>query len=816
MRLLSFATPIQTGRTARQPGWMQERDRKARHPAWTYFYSTTSAGYSVAGDPARELTTDILWQVYRRVPDVRAAIDSIARRIATTDWVVRPVKGAIPTEEKKLLAEALGVCRDAMRWLRAPMRGKTWQLWLTMVTTDLLIYDSTAWEKVKGAKGKLEELNASRGDDWWPVVDPRGNVEKLEQRINGQTYDFKPEDVVYLNLFPNTTTPRGMPIIESIINEVIAILRASERAMLTMDVSEIPPGILYLTGVSGKAATDTINSFIEDAGRDHKMKVLHFPNPAAGGAEWLKLDYSPKEMLMSEVIDQVRRTIWRAFGVFPVEMGATDGMPRATAEVQIDASASHLLTPILELLQETITTQVLPHLVEEKWAGLLEFGFDFTRDLTPAEEQTQATADGTLVKEGILSRNEVRARRGLDPVAGGDVVTVSGPVTPLETAVEPKQPEPPESPSDPGDDDPDDPAGGDDPAPGEDEGGEGTEEEEAPGEVDPDEEKHRPLQVVHRHGDGCACSCWEGSTTRGLPDPDSLPSDWQPEGRFRGKRTLDLAQLGGVVSRYDNTIRPLYREAMDGFLAEVETAYADESITASEAARLAGELDRALYRLTSSWEAETADLYRQAAQVGDDACERFTGARGALTPKERGQLYSMRAMGYLVASDGPIADIRARVLAVLGAVGRSVVIRASGATVPDGVEPGMPTDLLLAAMAHAFSRNEHRISNWAGKLVDLGNEAMVEGMAEVNYDAKSGKVADWMVEWVNVGDDKMCATCSDLGSKGFVELKSLRTIPGQGTECGARDRCVLVYWTKAEVNDGSAALLGGGNTGRPL
>lgn len=827
MRLLTLDAPmVQLGRAPAQPaGGFLQRDRKTNHPAWTeYGTAFSGTGIAVSGDPLRQLTTDQLFQVYRRVPDVRSAVDSITRRVSTNDWTVRPVEGAIPADDEKMTEEALAACRDASRWFRAPMKGRTWQQWLTMVCQDLLIYDATAWEKVKGQQGKLAELNATRGDDWWPVVDKFGTTEKMEQRINGKTNSFPVDDIVYVNLFPNTTTPRGMPLIETIVNEVIAILRAAERAMLTMDASEIPPGILYLTGIAGKAAEDTVQSFVQDKGRDHKMRVLHFPNPSAGSAEWIRLDHTPKEIGMAEVVEAIRRTIWRIFGVFPVEMGATDGLPRATAEVQLDASNSHLLTPILELLQEVITTQVLPLVVDERWVGLVEFAFDYTRDLSPTEEKTLAEKDVALVKEGILTRNEVRAARGLDPHDHGDVLTVAAGTTTLESVVEPPPPpapptppggEKPEDGKDPEDpEDPEDPDGGE-PAPGETETEEGEDGAADGGAAPGEAEKGRRPATEHRHGEGCAC--WEGSVSRGLPDPDSLPSEWQPTGRFRGKRVLDLAELGGVVSRYESTVRPLWEEAMDGFLAQVRAAYQDAKITASESARLAGDLDRALHKLSTSWEAETSQLYRDAADIGDRACEKFTGARGSITPTERGDAYATLAMAYLVGRDGPLEDVRHRALAILGKVSRSRVLAArSEVTVPDGVEPGMPLDLLLAEMARTWTRNEHRIANWSGKLVELGNAAMQDGMAEVNTDKKTGERADWMVEWVNVGDDRMCSTCRDLGGRGFVELRSLPTIPGGKTECGARDRCVLVYWTKAEVTSGEAALLGGGNTGRPL
>jgi hypothetical protein len=52
--------------------------------------------------------------------------------------------------------------------------------------------------------------------------------------------------------------------------------------------------------------------------------------PAKG---WLVGEVHDGISQMFEVIDSIRRTCWRVFGVLPVEMGATDGVNRATAEM---------------------------------------------------------------------------------------------------------------------------------------------------------------------------------------------------------------------------------------------------------------------------------------------------------------------------------------------------------------------------------------------------------------------------------------------------------------------------------------------------
>ena len=85
-------------------------------------------------------------------------------------------------------------------------------------------------------------------------------------------------------------------------------------------------------------------------GQDHKIRVMTTPDPTGIGAKWLELKRTPKDIEMRDLIDDLRRAVYRVFGVMPVEMGLTDGMPRSTANAQLDVSSSHLVTPMLELI----------------------------------------------------------------------------------------------------------------------------------------------------------------------------------------------------------------------------------------------------------------------------------------------------------------------------------------------------------------------------------------------------------------------------------------------------------------------------------
>jgi hypothetical protein len=79
-------------------------------------------------------------------------------------------------------------------------------------------------------------------------------------------------------------------------------------------------------------------------------------------------------------------------------------------------------------------------------------------DLEPLAEgdaQTRATTDSTLVNSGIVTRNEVRARRGWNraPDKNADKLTVQSAMVPLEKIGEEKQVADPPAPAEPDDED---------------------------------------------------------------------------------------------------------------------------------------------------------------------------------------------------------------------------------------------------------------------------------------------------------------------------------------------------------------------------
>ena len=412
----------------------QTRKRKGLHYG-SDFYSGTQVGVGLNRYTDRVLSDSDLWTVYKRCADVRACVDSIVRRVATFDWMVVPKVSPQNSEYSELTKIAKKV-NDF--FLNPNRNGDTWQEIMTAMLTDCLVFDSGVLELAYDRRGNLQELIPLRGCTISPIIDEFGRLKFYEQNIFEEgTYfsgtsskpeeeqKFKAKQIMYLSLFKNTALPAGNPLIESLVNQVIALMRATEHAMLNLDADEVPPGILVLAGIAGKAADEAKADLQRLKGQDHKVRVMTTPDPTGMGAKWLELRRTPKDIQMHEIIQDIRRVIYRIFGVMPVEMGMTQNMPKATATVQMDVASSHLVTPMLELIQAKINAQILPAIVRSREvASLIEFRFDRESRLSSQEQLHQSSTYRNYVTQGIMTRNEIREGLGLLPIIGGDVPTV--------------------------------------------------------------------------------------------------------------------------------------------------------------------------------------------------------------------------------------------------------------------------------------------------------------------------------------------------------------------------------------------------------
>lgn len=787
---------------------------RSHEPTVLRFVNSTFGGAagatarSAARGKGRLLTPEQLWMVYVRVGDVRAAVDSIARRVSTWDWMVSPTID--PAGDEDRFRQALEQCRKIRRFLSAPnQEGETWQSLVYRWVVDALVFGHGSLENgfgpalaqvddpegptlVMETDGFLRELFAVYSPSLVPQYDDDDRLEGYVQDFgsatgkgatDGKKKLIPPSKIVRLNIAPNTKDPNPVPIIETIVVEATTLFRMAERAAKTADASEIPPGFLILTGTSAQTEKDIRAGAEQGAGKDHKLKVIRTPG-ATTPAHWLRVQQDLKEVMFTEVLREQRKVIWRNFGVSQTEMGDTVDVNRSTAAVDLEVGQSALIEPLLEMIQALVNNRVLPLIVaaaekDPDAEVLCQFMFDHSVKYTPEQELALAKADDIRLKNGSRAINENRVRDGLPRIEGGDAYRLAqanqeiiGDELLLVAGED-------DSDAIDGDD------GDDDAAPGEAEAG-------------------RPVGDVLLRLRTLATA-----SARQRLDASLLPSEWQPRGVFADVRTVNLTDLWEVVIGYQRKVEPIWAEARREVVATTASFARAGTTGGIEYQRRVVE---AMSTLRQKWSAATLDAYLRAGAVGLAGAKDIAGDEAVVDAEEFARTYHDRAMAFL---DQLVSDVQTRVLNNVAAVQRAKV------SAEAGLGPDSTDGDLLEAVELSFNANEHRISNWSGRLVELTNLVLVVAVTATSPPAEplpEGEVTpeqaeaaaagnEWWCVWETVGDAETCDTCDREGSLPARPLSSLNTVPGGDTECRANCRCVLVVWTKQEVDAGVAEKL---------
>lgn len=123
-----------------------------------------------------------------------------------------------------------------------------------------------------------------------------------------------------------------------------------------------------------------------------------------------------KDMLFAEMRKWNRMEMAAPFGVPPTLLGDFERATHSNMAAALGYFYLFTIDPILKLLCSAINAFYLP-----MFGPGYEASFDLAPFL-PEGMKTQAEADAILVKAGIITPNEARAKRKLPPVPGGDTL----------------------------------------------------------------------------------------------------------------------------------------------------------------------------------------------------------------------------------------------------------------------------------------------------------------------------------------------------------------------------------------------------------
>lgn len=347
---------------------------------------------------------------FAETPVVRRAINVIKDRIAAMDWQIRVRRGYTSIEDRAIDNTRANALRQV---LEEPNAADSFRTMIEQVIEDALT----------GGYGAIEMEptgDPERPAMLWPVdgasirINPRwdGQAEsaRYAQVVPGHTeagaVELRDNQLIYMRMNPRSFTAFGLGPLEVAFETVNQFLSA-HRFAGKLAANAVAQYALWLNEASPAQHDRLIRWWqdeIEGTGRvpllstEQKPEVLRF---AQGTDADLRLAW--QEFLI--------RMVANAFGLPPLLLGLESDVNRSTASELADEAFRGAILPLAQLIAGHITRDLFA-----KCIGWREFEFVFN-DLNARDESTELAVQVQLLNAGVLTVDEVRAMRGLAPLA---------------------------------------------------------------------------------------------------------------------------------------------------------------------------------------------------------------------------------------------------------------------------------------------------------------------------------------------------------------------------------------------------------------
>jgi HK97 family phage portal protein len=352
---------------------------------------------------------------FAETPVVRRAINVIKDRIAAMDWQVRVRRG--------VRSDDIGYAQRKLRALRRTLEEPN------AVDSFRTLIEQVIEDALTGGYGAIEMEptgDPERPAMLWPVdgasirINPRWDgdpetpryAQALPGQLDSAAIDLRDDQLIYVRMNPRSFTPFGLGPLEVAFESVNQFL-SSHRYAGKLAANSVAQFAIWLNQAAPTQTDRLIRWWqdeIEGTGRvplistDQKPEVLRF---AQGTDADMRLAW--QEFLI--------RMVANAFGLPPLLLGLENDVNQSTASELTDESFRCAIAPMAHLLAGHFTRDLFA-----KCIGWREFEFVFN-DLDAKDELTELTVQVQLLQAGVLTVNEVRAMRGLSPLAADGTAT---------------------------------------------------------------------------------------------------------------------------------------------------------------------------------------------------------------------------------------------------------------------------------------------------------------------------------------------------------------------------------------------------------
>jgi hypothetical protein len=346
-------------------------------------------------------------RAFSNVELVRLAIETRKDQLEALHWRFNPRDGVAATPALQARIQQL------TQFWRRPDGVHPFAAWLRLAVEDLLAIDAPAFEKRRDRAGRLIGLDVVPGDTIKLLVDETGRTPvppapAYQQIIKGRVWaDLTTDDLLYAprNRRPNHVL--GFSPVEQIVVTIQTLINRQAAQLAYFTEGNAPLGFLTAPEGWGPSQIRELQLWLNAqlAGQPaERAKLIWTP----AGAHYQSLKDPP---LKDDFDEWLARIVAFAFSLPPTPF--VRQMNRATAGEDQDRSLEEGLSPLKHWVGRLIDG------VNETDFGETDLDFAWV-DTPQIDPQIQADVDDKSLRNGSATVNEVRQRRGLSPVAGGD------------------------------------------------------------------------------------------------------------------------------------------------------------------------------------------------------------------------------------------------------------------------------------------------------------------------------------------------------------------------------------------------------------
>lgn len=309
---------------------------------------------------------------------------------------------------------------------QSPNRYQTTQEWLETMCLNLVLHGNSFAQIERNNKGELTGLLPLPAQNMEVRLLADGSrAYFLHNSAQGRVSAIAEQNILHIKLFGNGIvglSPLGYA------KSSMGLAQSAEEYSAKFFVNGgKPSGVLTIDKVLNKDQRTQIReqfaSLTEGSENSHRMFILE------AGVKYQAIQANPDELQMIESRRFQVEDISRFFGVPLFLLNSTENSTTWGSGLEQIMTGFYLLTlrPYLTRFEQCFRKQVMT--AQQRRRYRVEFDFD---DLLRADSTTRANLDQKLVASAINTINEVRAKRNLPPVEGGDQPLVQGAYVPLD------------------------------------------------------------------------------------------------------------------------------------------------------------------------------------------------------------------------------------------------------------------------------------------------------------------------------------------------------------------------------------------------